>query len=264
MLSIVARDLRVEFPIYDTYGRSLRHRLGLGRIANNINRTIYKKLAVGGTINIGSSGRTVITALNGINFEISEGERVAILGHNGSGKTTLLRTMAQVYEPIDGEIHVSGRVTPLFDMQLGMDEDATGIENVWLRGRMLDLSAKQIADSIDDVAEFTELGDYLYMPTRTYSAGMMVRLAFGISTVVTPEILVLDEMIGAGDEAFFRRARVRLDDFIAKTGILILASHSMDMLREWCTKGMLLEHGNIVAFGPINEVIARYEGRSAA
>jgi ABC-2 type transport system ATP-binding protein len=264
VLSVVARNIRVEFPIYDTYARSLRHRLGLGRIANNINRSIYKNLAVGGTIGVGSAGRTVITALNDISLEIKDGDRVGVLGHNGSGKTTLLRTIAQVYEPISGEMIVRGRMTPLFDIQLGMDEDATGMENIWLRGRMLNLTAAEIAGSIEDVAEFTELGDYLYMPMRTYSTGMMVRLAFGISTAVQPEILVLDEMIGAGDDAFFQRAQARLKRFIAQSGILIVASHSMDMLRAWCTRGILLEHGDIVASGPIEEVIARYEGRAAS
>jgi homopolymeric O-antigen transport system ATP-binding protein len=259
MFSIVAQNVRIEFPIYDTYARSLRHQLGLGRVASNLNQALYKRSPVGGNINIGRSGRSVITALNGVSFEIDDGDRVGLIGHNGSGKTSLLRAISGIYEPVSGKLIIDGRVTPLFDMQLGMDPDSTGIENIWLRGRMLDLSADKIKETVEEVSEFSELGDYLHMPIRTYSAGMMVRLAFGVSTAIRPEILVLDEMIGAGDEAFMGRAKVRLESFIARTGILVIASHSAAMLREWCNKGMLLEHGDLVMYGPIDEVVKRYE-----
>lgn len=259
MFSIVAQNIRIEFPIYDTYARSLRHQLGLGRVASNLNQVLYKRSPVGGNINIGRSGRSVITALNGVSFEIDDGDRVGLIGHNGSGKTSLLRAISGIYEPVGGKLIIDGRVTPLFDMQLGMDPDLTGIENIWLRGRMLDLSADKIKETVEEVSEFSELGDYLHMPIRTYSAGMMVRLAFGVSTAIRPEILVLDEMIGAGDEAFMGRAKVRLERFIARTGILVIASHSAAMLREWCNKGMLLEHGDLVMYGPIDEVVKRYE-----
>jgi ABC-type polysaccharide/polyol phosphate transport system ATPase subunit len=237
----------------------LRHTLGLGRIAQGINRLATRKLNVGGEIDRGQTGKVVIKALDGVSFDIHEGDRIGLLGHNGSGKTTLLRTLAGIYEPVSGVVRTSGRIIPLFDLQLGMDYDATGMENIWLRGKMLDLTNKQIKDALDDVAEFTELGDYLYMPIRTYSQGMMVRLAFGISTAVTPEILILDEMIGAGDAAFLARANVRLQNFIAKTGILVIASHSTGILRQWCNVGMLLERGKLIAHAPLEEVLARYE-----
>lgn len=260
MLSITATNLRVEFPLYDTYQRSLRHQLGLAQIASSLNRGKVNNRAVGGKIDLGRAGRMVIKALNGVSFELHEGDRLGLLGHNGAGKTTLLRTIAGIYEPIDGELAIHGRVTPLFDVQLGMDLDATGIENIWLRGRMLDLNADQIRNSLDDIASFTELGDYLSMPIRTYSAGMKMRLAFAISTAITPEILVLDEMIGAGDAAFIEQANTRLKGFIEKSGILVIASHNMDILRQWCNKGMFLERGIVVAMGPLEEVIARYQG----
>lgn len=260
MFSIAGKDIHVEFPIYDHRARSLKYTLGVGQIAKSIHRLTSKK--VGGQIGVGETGKVVIKALDGISFDIHEGDRVGLLGHNGSGKTTLLRTLAGIYEPASGEIRTNGRVFPLFDLQLGMDQDATGIENIWMRGKMLGLSTREISDSIDDIAEFTELGDFLEMPTRTYSMGMMLRLAFAISTAVTPEILVLDEMIGAGDAAFLARADARLKDFLSRTGILILASHSMPMLRQWCNKGMLLEHGKLVVYGPLEEVVARYDGLS--
>lgn len=263
MLSIVAENIHVEFPIYDHRTRSLKHTFGLGQLAKGLNRFTAGKLNVGGEIGTGETGRIVIKALDGVSFEIQEGDHIGLLGHNGSGKTTLLRTLAGIYEPINGTVHATGRVFPLFDLQLGMDQDATGIENIWMRGKMLGLDTQQIKNSLDDIAEFTQLGEFLNMPTRTYSMGMMLRLAFAISTAVTPEILVLDEMIGAGDAAFLTRAEARLKTFLARTGILILASHSMGMLRQWCNKAMLLERGKLVAYGPIEEVIARYEGTKA-
>jgi ABC-2 type transport system ATP-binding protein len=263
MLSIVGRDLHVEFPIYDHHTRSLKYRLGLRYLAKGINRLASRNLNVGGQIGAGETGRVVIKALDGVSFDIHEGDRIGLLGHNGSGKTTLLRTLSGIYEPIGGTISTHGRVVPLFDLQLGMDPDATGIENVWMRSKLLGLTTTQIKNSLDDIAEFTELGDYLYMPIRTYSAGMMVRLAFAISTAITPEILILDEMIGAGDASFVARADARLKDFIAKAGILVLASHSMPMLRQWCNKGMLLERGKLIAYGSLDEVMARYEGGAA-
>ena len=256
MLSVSVRDLRVEFPIYDVYMRSLRHQLGLRRLASSIGRG---RAAVGGDIDAGRAGKMVIKALNGVSFELHDGDRLGLLGRNGSGKSTLLRTIAGIYEPTSGEIDVRGRVTPLFDLQLGMDPDATGLENISLRGRMLNLSPRQIEDSLDDIASFTQLGDYLYMPIRTYSAGMKVRLAFGVSTAITPEILILDEMIAAGDAAFIESVQSRLKGFIERTGILVVASHSMTMLRHWCNKGMLLDHGTLVMHGPLDEAIARYQ-----
>lgn len=259
MLSIIGKDIHVEFPIYDQHMRSLKHTLGVGYLAKGINRFATRKLNVGGQIGAGESGRVVVKALDGVNFEILEGDRIGILGHNGSGKTTLLRTLAGIYEPISGTIQTNGRVFPLFDLQLGMDMDATGLENIWMRGKMLGLANKQINDALDDIAEFTELGDYLYMPIRTYSTGMSIRLAFAISTAITPEILVLDEMIGAGDAAFIARADARVKVFLARTGILVIASHSIPMLQQWCNKGMLLEKGKLIASGPIDDVAARYE-----
>lgn len=259
MLSITANDIHVEFPIYDTYARSLRHQLGLGRIATNLARRKTEKFMVGGEINTDQSGKVVIKALDGVSFDIREGDRVGLLGHNGSGKTTLLRTIAGIYEPVRGTISIHGRATPLFDLMLGMDQDATGMENIWLRGKMLDFTNRQITESLDDIAEFTELGNYLYMPIRTYSTGMILRLAFGISTAITPDILILDEMIGAGDAGFVERAQARMGNFMKKTGILVIATHSTGTLKEWCNKGMVLAHGKVVAQGAIDEVIKHYE-----
>lgn len=222
-----------------------------------------RNLNVGGQIGEDRTGKVVVKALDGVSFEIKEGERIGLMGHNGSGKTTLLRAIAGIYEPMAGEIRTTGHVIPLFDLQLGMDQDATGFENIWLRGKMLSLTTKQIEAAFDDIADFTELGDYLYMPIRTYSQGMLVRLAFAISTAVTPDILVLDEMIGAGDAVFLNRANQRLKRFIEQTGIMVIASHSTDVLRQWCNKGMLMEHGKLLAFGDLEGVISQYVAKQA-
>jgi ABC-2 type transport system ATP-binding protein len=259
MLSITGENVHVEFPIYDLRMRSLKHTFGLNQIAKGLNRLSAGKLNVGGAIGTGEEGRVVIKALDGVSFEIQEGDRLGLLGHNGSGKTTLLRTLAGIYEPIRGVIRTSGRVVPLFDLQLGMDLDATGIENIWMRSRLLGLTTQQVEGSLDDIAEFTELGDYLAMPMRTYSTGMMLRLAFAISTAITPDILLLDEMIGTGDAGFLARADARLKAFLTRAGILIIASHSTPLLRQWCNKGMLLERGKLIAYGPLEDVISRYE-----
>jgi len=261
MLSIIGKDVHVEFPIYDPRMRSLKYSFGIKHLAKGISRIAARDRNVGGQIGAGEAGRIVVKALDGLSFEISEGDRVGLLGHNGSGKTTLLRTLAGIYEPVSGAIQTNGRVFPLFDLQLGMDQDATGIENIWMRGKMLGLSTNQIKDALDDIADFTELGDYLYMPIRAYSTGMALRLAFAISTAIIPEILVLDEMIGAGDAAFISRADARLKSFLARTGILVIASHSMAILRQWCNKGMLLEQGKLVAFGPLENVVSIYESK---
>jgi ABC-2 type transport system ATP-binding protein len=258
MLSIVAEDIHVEFPIYDHTMRSLKHTLGLGPLTKGISRLTTGTLNVGGQIGKGETGRMVIKALDGLTFEMHEGDRIGLLGHNGSGKTTLLRTLAGIYEPVSGVIHTNGRAFPLFDLQLGMDQDATGLENIWMRSKLLGLTTQQTKDALDDIAEFTELGEYLYMPIRAYSTGMILRLAFAISTAVTPEILILDEMIGAGDAAFIARANDRLKTFLARAGILVIASHANSILRQWCNKGMLLQHGKLIAFGPIEDIIAQY------
>jgi homopolymeric O-antigen transport system ATP-binding protein len=242
----------------------LKYSMGIKHLARGISRIATRNLNVGGLIGAGEAGRIVVKALDGVSFEIVEGDRIGLLGHNGSGKTTLLRTLAGIYEPVGGTIQTSGRVFPLFDLQLGMDPDATGVENIWMRGKMLGLTTKEIEGALDDIADFTELGDYLYVPIRAYSTGMGLRLAFAISTAITPEILVLDEMIGAGDAAFIARADARLKTFLAKTGILVIASHSMAILRQWCNKGMLLEHGKLVAFGPLEDVVSVYDAKVAA
>jgi ABC-2 type transport system ATP-binding protein len=256
MIAIEAEDLHVEFPLYGQRQRSLRNFIvpksfGVGR------PTVPG--VVGGAIEAERSGKILIKAIDGLSFSLREGDRLGIVGHNGAGKTTLLRVLAGVYEPVRGRLTIRGSVTPMFSMSDGMDQDATGYENIWLRSSVLGFSREAIARHIDEIAEFSELGDYLDMPVRTYSSGMFVRLGFAIATALDPQILVMDEMIGAGDAKFLSRAEARLKAMIERTGILVVASHSPDILKTWCNKAMLMNHGKLVYFGDVGETLRRYE-----
>jgi ABC-type polysaccharide/polyol phosphate transport system ATPase subunit len=241
MSSITLERVAVSFPIYGGSARSLKNRLVSG--------------ATGGRIGSDQRARTTIDALRNISLSVQHGERVALIGHNGAGKTTLLRVLAGIYPPQQGRLVVVGRVAPLFDIGLGIDPDATGYENIRLRGLYLGLSNKQVKQRMDEIADFTELGPFLDMPMRTYSQGMQTRLSFAVSTSVDPEVLLLDEGIGAGDAAFMERAEKRLRAFVGRAGILVLASHSVSLLRDLCTRAIVLEHGEIVGDGPLEQVL---------
>src|SRR5574340_180256 len=185
----------VEFPIFDAKSRSLKKAF-LGK--------------AGGAIGRNKSNVVVVEALRDITMSLSLGDRVGLVGHNGAGKSTLLRVLSGIYEPTRGWAQVTGRVAPVFDLGVGMDPEISGYENIIIRGLFLGQTRKQMAAKVDEIAEFTELGDYLAMPLRTYSTGMRVRLAMGVVTSIDPEILLLDEGIGAVDAEFMKKARVRM------------------------------------------------------
>lgn len=206
-----------------------------------------------------SSDVVVIDALRGISMELENGDRLGLIGHNGAGKTTLLRVVSGIYEPTQGRIMVSGRVTPLIDIRLGLEMEASGYENVLLRGLYLGRSRKETEAVMDDIAEFCELGPFLDLPVRTYSAGMLSRLLFATSTAFNPEILVLDEGIGAGDAAFMHKVKLRLGRFMEAASIVVMASHSPWFLREHCNICAVVERGQIISFGPVEDQLQRYE-----
>jgi ABC-type polysaccharide/polyol phosphate transport system ATPase subunit len=197
-----------------------------------------------------------IEALRDVSFELKAGDRLGIVGRNGSGKSTLLRVLAGVYEPSRGDIDVSGVVAPLFNVGLGTRVESTGRRNIVLRGLMRGLSKQQAMAKIPEIAEFAALGDFLDMPVRTYSSGMAMRLSFAIATSFAPDILVMDEWFGAGDQEFRAKARVRMDEFLSNAGITVIASHSRSMLESVCSLGLWLHRGTMRAFGPIDEVFA--------
>jgi lipopolysaccharide transport system ATP-binding protein len=230
MAVIHADRIVVEFPMYSIGQRSIKRQL--------------LQSATGGRI--GQRGDvTVIRALDDVSFRLGPGDRLGLWGHNGSGKTTLLRAIAGVYPPVTGRLEVVGRIASLIDLNLGMDGDASGIENIRMRGVLLGLSRRDADRLVDDVAEFTELGDFLSMPVRTYSSGMHMRLGFAISTAVEADIVLMDEWLSVGDADFQKRAQDRLAQFLERSKILVLASHSEQLLKDLCTRIIHLDHGRV-------------------
>jgi ABC-2 type transport system ATP-binding protein len=244
--SIELSNVSVTFPIYSTSNRSLKNAM--------------LSVTTGGRI--GSDAKQVVVqALDQVSLSLGMGDRIALLGHNGAGKTTLLRVLAGIFEPRSGTVKVEGRVTPMFDVNLGIDPERSGYENIILRGLYLGLTKAQILERRDGVAEFTELGAFLDLPVRTYSVGMRARLSFAMATCIDPEILLLDEGIGAGDADFLQKANVRLAEFVNKAGILVLASHSVELIRKICNKAVLMEHGRLVWRGSLEEGLEVYRQR---
>ena len=218
---------------------------------------------VGGNIDSKARRIPIIEALRDINIHLEHGARVGLVGHNGAGKSTLLRLLSGIYEPTRGYAEVRGRVAPVFDLGVGMDPEISGLENILIRGLFLGMSRKQMQERVDDIADFTELGDFLRMPLRTYSTGMRVRLALGVVTSIDPEILLLDEGIGAVDAAFLDKSKRRLRELVDRSGLLVFASHSDEFLRDLCDTGIWMEHGQVRMQGPLEEVLAAYKGRPA-
>ncbi|RKS23987.1 lipopolysaccharide transport system ATP-binding protein [Pseudomonas sp. WPR_5_2] len=200
-----------------------------------------------------------IHALKNISVEIKSGERVGLLGHNGAGKSTFLKTVAGLYPVSSGLLKVEGQVRSLFDLSLGFEPDATGRENILYRGLLLGLSPRFMREKADEIVDFAGLGEFIDYPIKTYSAGMQVRLAFAISTTVGGDILLLDEVIGAGDANFMAKAKERITSLIEQAEILVLATHDFGALRSICNRGLVFHHGDLVFDGPCDEAVAEYK-----
>jgi ABC-2 type transport system ATP-binding protein len=205
-----------------------------------------------------------IVALDGISLDIPAGSRIGLIGHNGAGKSTLLRVLAGVYEPVTGTAEIEGTIATLFNATPGLNVDSTGRENIITCGLHLGMTLKQIRARAAEIAEFTELGGYLDLPVRIYSAGMLMRLGFAIATSLEPDILLIDEGLGTGDAGFTAKAETRMRDLAERASILVVASHSMALLSTLCTTGIVLEHGKVVAVGPIGSVLGDYRAKVAA
>ncbi len=232
MARIFAENMVIEFPVYEASGRSFK--------------SAFLKTATGGLLSVDASHHVVVRALDALTFELREGDRVGLVGHNGSGKSTLLRALAGAYEPVSGTLEVTGRIASMLDLWLGMNSDATGYENIFLRATIMGLRPKQIENLIEDICEFADLGDYIHMPLRTYSSGMQMRLAFAISTSVSADIILMDEWLSAGDASFAEKAQARLQRMLGNAKIFVLASHNEDLIRKACNKLIRLNHGAIV------------------
>ncbi|MDP4835645.1 MAG: ABC transporter ATP-binding protein [Burkholderiales bacterium] len=238
----------VDFPIYNSASRSLKKRL--------------MSVATGGRLSADPSGIVIVRALDNLNFVLKDGDRVALLGHNGAGKTTLLRVLSGVYAPTFGNRIVQGQLGSLIDISLGIDPDASGLENIFIRGRLLGMSASEIGAKTPEIIEYSELGDFIDMPVRTYSTGMHMRLAFTISTTMRPEILLMDEWLSVGDERFKQKAESRMNDVVQSTSILVLATHSRELVKTLCNRALWLEHGKIKMDASSEEVCNAYFGES--
>ena len=240
---IELQNVSIEIPVFDA-SRSFRHSL-----ANHL----------GGDISRNKKKKVCVNALRNISFSLQSGDRLGLIGHNGAGKTTLLRLLAHIYRPTEGQYICRGRVTSLFNINLGMDLDDTGIENIRTIGMFLGMTKKEIAGKRDEIIAFSELGDFIHLPLRTYSSGMLTRLSFALATALKPDILLMDEEIGAGDANFADKAEKRLSNFYEGISTLVLASHSEELIKKLCNKALLLEHGRIKAFGNVEEVISVYQ-----
>lgn len=239
-------NVDVDFPIFNASSLSLKNKV--------------LKAVTGGRISTRHDGHVVVRGLDGINLRLDSGERLGIVGHNGAGKTTLLRVLSGIYHPTSGRAEIHGHSTSLIDISLGIDPEATGRENVTLRGTLMGLSPKQINAMMDEIIEFSGLGAFIDMPFRTYSSGMQMRLAFSVSTTVRPEILIMDEWLSTGDLDFKERAKQRMHDIVDSTDILILASHSKDLLLSNCSRVIWLEQGRIKMDGPAEQIVDLYFG----
>jgi ABC-type polysaccharide/polyol phosphate transport system ATPase subunit len=242
---IKIENVSVELPVYDGIQRSLKREL--------------LNAGTGGRISRDRKNHVFVEALRDVSLEVKSGDRVALIGRNGAGKTTLLRLMAGICEPTRGQVYTEGRISTLFDVSSIMDPEMTGYENIDYASSILGMERRNLKELYRDVAEFTELGDYLHMPVRTYSSGMMVKLSFAIITSVEPEILLLDEALGAGDAHFVDKAQRRSESLYERSSIVVMASHSSSLLRQLCHTAVWLDRGDLVRIGPIDEVLDAYE-----
>lgn len=245
MAHIVLDKASVELAIYNSRGRALKSE-------------IFRRTVGGGLQDDRDYSIQVVEALNKVSLEARDGDRIGLIGGNGAGKTTLLRVLSRVYPPTSGRATIKGRISSLIDLSMGMDADATGYDNIQMRGIMLGLDHKQAQALVPDIEEFSELGEFLSLPIRTYSSGMMLRLAFAVSTAVHPDILILDEVIGVGDAAFAEKAEKRLHSMIQKASIMFLASHDNNTIRRFCNRALWMKGGRLMMDGTPDEVLNAY------
>jgi lipopolysaccharide transport system ATP-binding protein len=231
---ITARNLSVDFPIF-------------GMTSNRSFKKSLMNIATGGALAKDASNRVSVRALDDLSFDFYEGDRIGLVGHNGCGKSTLLQVLAGIYEPTSGELTVEGRITSMLGITLGMDAEATGLDNIYLRGRILGLKKTTIDGMVDEIADFAGIGEFLHLPMRTYSSGMSMRLAFAVATSVEAEIILMDEWLSVGDADFVSKAKARLTSLVDKARLVVIASHDHAIISDQCNKVIRLEHGKILS-----------------
>ncbi|WP_312472008.1 ABC transporter ATP-binding protein [Brucella sp.] len=246
MSMIKLENVSVEFPIYNASNRSLKNRV--------------LNIATGGSVERRDDGLVIIRGLENVSITLRDHDRIGLIGHNGSGKTTLLRVLSGIYAPTQGRAIIQGKCVSLININLGIDPEATGRENIRLRSAMMGIHPKELAQKIEKIEEFSGLGDFLDVPFRTYSSGMQMRLAFATSTAIRPEILIMDEWLSTGDEDFKERANQRMKELVDSTNILVLASHSKPLLEKNCNRIIWLEHGKVKMDGHPQDILPAYFG----
>ncbi len=255
---IQLENLSLQFPLYHSNHRSLKKTL-FSKAEKFITRKESKPQRTGAEIIYDDANRIYIQALRDINLSIPSGERIGLIGHNGAGKSTLLRAITGIYEPNTGKIITNGNIESLLDTNAGMNQILSGRENIYLRGKRLKLNNNQICILEKDVEDFAQLNEFLDLPIKTYSAGMMMRLSFGLATSITPNILLMDEWFMAGDSNFQSKARNRLASVINKAEIVVLTTHNLSIIKQWCTRVVWLKAGRIFADGKVDDIVNRYE-----
>lgn len=248
MARIELRNISVEFPIYNISARSFKKN--------------FMRLATGGNISKDANQHVMIRSLNNITLSIRHGDRIGLIGHNGAGKSTMLKLLATIYEPTSGNISIDGNISSILNLTQGIESECTGYENITIRGTILGLSRKQINNQINEISELTGLGDYLAMPVRTYSLGMLVRLAFAISTSIQPDILLIDEVFSAGDADFMEKAVKKMASLLKQSSIVVMASHDDSLIREFCNKVLLLDGGEVKYFGDVEQALKLYHNKT--
>jgi lipopolysaccharide transport system ATP-binding protein len=240
---LLIENVSLDFPLYHGNARSLK-------------KTVLN--SVSGRMANDSRARVSVQALRDISFHLKAGDRLGLVGGNGAGKTTLLRILAGIYEPQSGHLRIEGSLNALLDPNLGMNLELSGRENITLRGLYHGLNPAEIRKLADDVAAFADLGDFLDLPVRIYSSGMVVRLGFALATAIRPQVLLMDEWFLAGDANFLEKARARLEDMVRGAEILVLSTHMPSVIHEWCSRVIWLDHGRIRADGRPDAVMAEY------
>lgn len=224
-------NVTVQYPIYNSRSMSLRNQL--------------VRISTGGRIESEAGHIQLVTALKEVSFELHDGDAVGLIGHNGAGKSTLLRTMAGVYHPVSGTVLRQGKVATVLELGAGMDSELSGYENIIRMGILMGLSMNEIRSKTQDIEDFTQLGDFLQLPVRTYSSGMSTRLMFAVATSTQPDILLVDEIFGTGDAEFQLKAKERMEQLIKSVGIFVFASHNNELIRQYCNRFFRLEHGRL-------------------
>lgn len=243
MSKISAIDICLDLPVLGVRNRSIKNKI--------------LQATTGGLISPGEK-TPIINALRDINLSLAEGDRLGLIGHNGAGKSTLLKVLAGIYTQTKGDLVIQGRVVSMLNLSLGMELEATGRENIISRGLLFGMRKAEINSQIDEIIAFTELGAYVDMPVRVYSSGMLTRLTFATATAMKADIMLMDEVMGTGDAFFYEKAEQRLNSFINQSKILVLASHNESILRKFCNKAALLDHGKILKLGNVEDVLKQY------